>query len=134
MKKVLKIILAILLVQCSNETIKPSSNVPPSSNNTSNPSPLNQGNSPSNLPSNGANDSGSAVKFSTSLNPLLRSYCNSRGCHNYDYTTTKNEIDNIIYRITLPEGDSRLMPRGGPKLSDQEIEIFRRWKADGFLQ
>lgn len=50
-----------------------------------------------------------------------------------DYTVTKNAIDNILDRIQRANGDPQKMPQGGT-LSPDNINIIKKWKADGLLE
>ncbi len=40
----------------------------------------------------------------------------------------------LIDRISLPEGESGLMPLGGPRLPQQNIELIAQWLEDGLLE
>lgn len=58
--------------------------------------------------------------------------CHVSGGTRTDYTVfnnAKNSIDNIISRT-----NSGSMPQGGPQLSQEEIDLFRQWKADGLKE
>ena len=50
-----------------------------------------------------------------------------------DYTATKNAIDNILDRIQRANGDPLKMPQGGT-LSQDNINVFKKWKDDGLLE
>lgn len=50
-----------------------------------------------------------------------------------NYSQVKNNIDNIINRISRPNGDPLKMPQGG-SLSPVQINIITKWKADGLLE
>ena len=44
-----------------------------------------------------------------------------------------DNIDNIINRIERPNGDPLKMPQGG-SLSQSQINLFVKWKADGLIE
>jgi hypothetical protein len=46
------------------------------------------------------------------------------------YDQVKGHIDDILDRIQRPAGDPLKMPKGGA-LSQPQINIFIKWKADG---
>jgi cytochrome c553 len=48
-----------------------------------------------------------------------------------NYASVKNNIDDIIHRIELTPGTRGFMPFKGQKLSDAEINAFKKWKEDG---
>ena len=50
-----------------------------------------------------------------------------------NYNEVKMQIDEIINRIEKPIGDPLKMPQGSA-LPKQQIEIIKKWKADGLLQ
>lgn len=50
-----------------------------------------------------------------------------------NYTAVKNSIDNILDRIQRANGDPLKMPQGGT-LSQDNINIMIKWKADGLLE
>lgn len=50
-----------------------------------------------------------------------------------DYTGVKNSIDNILDRIQRANGDPLKMPQGGT-LSQDNINMIVKWKADGLLE
>ncbi|WP_234109293.1 c-type cytochrome [Chryseobacterium sp. R2A-55] len=50
-----------------------------------------------------------------------------------DYSLVKNAIDNILDRVQKPAGDPGKMPQGG-SLSTTNIDILKKWKADGLLE
>ncbi|GGG66917.1 hypothetical protein BXY58_3461 [Epilithonimonas arachidiradicis] len=50
-----------------------------------------------------------------------------------DYTAVKNSIDNILDRIQRANGDPLKMPQGGT-LSQDNINLIIKWKADGLLE
>ncbi|SHF25040.1 hypothetical protein SAMN05443633_103360 [Chryseobacterium arachidis] len=77
------------------------------------------------------------VTFNKDVKPIIDANCIS--CHSpgsqalTDYGQVKNNIDNIINRISRPTGDPLKMPQGG-SLSPTQINIITKWKADGLLE
>ena len=52
------------------------------------------------------------------------------------YVEVKEAVLNrgLLTRINLPEGDSGLMPKGGPRLPQSSIDLFIKWNEDGLLE
>jgi uncharacterized membrane protein len=52
------------------------------------------------------------------------------------YDQVKNAVLNrgLLTRISLENGDSSLMPKGGPRLPQTTIDIIKKWKEDGLLE
>jgi len=50
------------------------------------------------------------------------------------YDAVKNNIDDIITRIHKNPGEKGYMPFKRPKLADSTIQVFEKWKAEGFVQ
>lgn len=50
-----------------------------------------------------------------------------------NYEEVRNAVLNrgLINRISLEEGNSSLMPQGGPKLPQATINIIKKWQDDG---
>jgi len=81
------------------------------------------------------------VSYKTDIQPIIEANCIS--CHSAvgpasykpftNYNQVKTEIDNILDRIQRPNGDPQKMPQGG-SLSANQINIFKKWKADGLLE
>jgi hypothetical protein len=78
------------------------------------------------------------VKYTETIKPIMSVKCNS--CHNsgnINYSTyqlTKDNINKLLNRIQRENGDNQLMPQGGPKLSQSDINLFLKWQADGLLE
>jgi uncharacterized membrane protein len=85
------------------------------------------------------------VSYQRDVKPLIDSKCNN--CHGNpptfgaptSYTTyenVRNAVLNqgLIDRITRPENTSGAMPLGGPRLSQNEINIIIQWSEEGFAQ
>nr|WP_314498743.1 hypothetical protein [uncultured Chryseobacterium sp.] len=80
----------------------------------------------------------SVVKYESDLKPIIESSCIN--CHSaasfkplVTYTQVRDNIDNIIDRIQRPAGDPLRMPQGG-SLSQNQINFFVKWKADGLIE
>lgn len=81
------------------------------------------------------------VKYTENVKPIIQNNCIS--CHSAsgsaayypltNYAETKTAIDNIISRIQKPVGDPEKMPQGG-SLSQNNIDIIKKWNADGLLE
>lgn len=52
------------------------------------------------------------------------------------YDQVKNAIQNrgLLNRISLNNGNSLLMPQGGPRLPQATIDIVLQWQQDGLLE
>lgn len=50
------------------------------------------------------------------------------------YEAVKNNIDDILARIHKNPGEKGFMPFKRPKLPDSTIQVFEKWKAEGFVQ
>jgi hypothetical protein len=48
-----------------------------------------------------------------------------------NYEAVKSNIDEMIARIEMKEGERGFMPMRKPKLSDSSIAVFKQWKAAG---
>ena len=51
-----------------------------------------------------------------------------------DYNAVKNNVDSILFRISKQEGESGLMPIGGPRLPQNLIDEVVQWQTDGLLE
>ncbi|MFC7347974.1 c-type cytochrome [Chryseobacterium zhengzhouense] len=77
------------------------------------------------------------VTYNKDVKPIIETNCVS--CHSpgaqalTNYSQVKNNIDNIIDRISRPTGDPLKMPQGG-SLSPSQITIITKWKADGLSE
>jgi hypothetical protein len=40
----------------------------------------------------------------------------------------------LLTRISLENGNSSLMPKGGPRLPQTTIDIIKKWEQDGLLE
>ena len=50
------------------------------------------------------------------------------------YDDVKSKIASVKNRIVKAEGDSQLMPEGGPRLPQTSIDIIVKWQSDGLIQ
>lgn len=52
------------------------------------------------------------------------------------YDQVKNAIQNrgLLTRISLENGNSLLMPQGGPRLPQASIDVIVKWNQDGLLE
>lgn len=50
------------------------------------------------------------------------------------YADVKAEADDIIARIQLHPGDKGFMPAKRPRLSEETIQLFKTWKAEGLAE
>lgn len=52
------------------------------------------------------------------------------------YEQVRNAVQNrgLINRISLDNGNSLLMPQGGPKLPQPTIDLVINWEQDGLLE
>jgi uncharacterized membrane protein len=52
------------------------------------------------------------------------------------YDQVKQAVLNrgLLTRISLENGNSSLMPNGGPRMSQSTIDIIIKWEKDGLLQ
>lgn len=51
-----------------------------------------------------------------------------------EYDDVKNNVVNIINRISRQEGEAGLMPLGGPRLPQNLIDQVIQWQTDGLLE
>ncbi|MEL1239911.1 c-type cytochrome [Flavobacterium flavipallidum] len=52
------------------------------------------------------------------------------------YTQVKNAMQNrgLLNRISLNNGNSLLMPQGGPRMPQATIDVVAKWQQDGLLE
>jgi uncharacterized membrane protein len=52
------------------------------------------------------------------------------------YDQVKEAVLNrgLLTRISLENGNSSLMPRGGPRLPQATIDVIKKWEQDGLLE
>lgn len=80
------------------------------------------------------------IKYATDVKPIMDANCiichAPGGSGSFQILTNYNEvkmsIDEIINRIEKPIGDPLKMPQGS-SLPPPQIEIIKKWKADGLL-
>lgn len=83
------------------------------------------------------------VSYNEKIQPLIEMNCSTTGCHDetgqqggvnlVSYAGVRNNADKILSVIQLDEGNSALMPFGGPKLADSLIQHFNCWSNQGKL-
>lgn len=83
-------------------------------------------------------ESGQKITYIADIKPIMINNCGS--CHlaggshpkKFDnYTSTKNNINEILKRVQQSPGSDEFMPQGGSKLSTTNIELLKKWQADG---
>ena len=52
----------------------------------------------------------------------------------YEFVKEAIETRGLLDRITRDEGAPGFMPLGGPRLSQQQIDLVMQWNADGLLE
>ncbi len=82
------------------------------------------------------------LTYENDLKPLIAGKCSP--CHipaeggskkpYASYSAVKDDIDDMIHRISLNPGEHGYMPSRKPKLSDSTINMFKQWKAEGLLE
>lgn len=83
------------------------------------------------------------VTYTNSVKAIIDNNC--IGCHSnppvngapyslVDYDAVKNNVGNIINRISRQDGESGLMPIGGPRLPQNLIDEVVQWQTDGLLE
>jgi hypothetical protein len=82
------------------------------------------------------------VFFDTDVKPLIEAKCTP--CHVPSkggrkealdtYDGAKDHISDVIRRIEMNPDEKGFMPFKHPKLSETEINIFRKWKAEGMVK
>jgi len=83
------------------------------------------------------------VSYSEKIQPLIDMNCSTSGCHDQtgqqggvnltSYEGVRDNADKILSVIQLDQGNSGLMPLGGPKLADSSIRHFNCWSNHGKL-
>ncbi|MBP6023089.1 c-type cytochrome [Ferruginibacter sp.] len=83
-----------------------------------------------------------ATVYNSAVQSLIQAKCTP--CHipskggfkaNLDgYDLSKKYIADIIARIEKNPGDKGFMPFKNPKLSAEEIGVFKKWLAEGLLE
>lgn len=82
----------------------------------------------------------SGVSYVNDVRPILQSSCglNNSGCHSSsagsdlnNYNSVRLRAGQIKTRISLPEGNPSLMPKGRSRLPQSEIDRITCWVDDG---
>jgi hypothetical protein len=81
----------------------------------------------------------SSITYNGNIKSIIQTNCGS--CHVSGpqsgfgtFTSAKNNIDVILTRIKLAQGESGMMPSGGTRLSQATIDMVQKWKDDGLLE
>jgi len=82
------------------------------------------------------------VSYAENVKAIIDNNCTS--CHGAtpisgtdlslsNYVEVRNAVLNkgLINRISLTEGNSSLMPQGGPRLPEATINVIKKWQEDG---
>ncbi|HMK05756.1 MAG TPA: hypothetical protein VK489_16255 [Ferruginibacter sp.] len=82
------------------------------------------------------------VTYAVEVQPLIQARCSP--CHlpskggnkaNFEtYASAKNFGQDILVRVNLNPGQRGFMPFKHPKLTEQEIAVFKKWIDDGLLE
>ena len=82
------------------------------------------------------------ITYAADVLPLIQLKCSP--CHlrskggiktNFEnYKTAKKYGVAMLERIQLPDGKKKYMPLKNPRLSGEEIAVFKKWVDDGLLE
>jgi hypothetical protein len=80
------------------------------------------------------------ITFDANIEPILTTNCSP--CHAYGgseinystYMNAANGITSIINRSNKTKGEDGFMPKSGDKLSQTDLDLLAKWKADGSLE
>lgn len=85
----------------------------------------------------------SVVRYSENVAPVIANNCLS--CHSNppvngapisltSYELVRDAVlqNGLLERISRDNGESGLMPNGGPRLPQHTIDILTQWESDGF--
>lgn len=81
------------------------------------------------------------ISYAANVQPLIVNNCSP--CHippkgNKEalntYETAKANLDNMVVRMQRNPDEKGFMPFKHPKLSDSVINVFTKWKTDGFIE
>ncbi|MDX1684226.1 MAG: hypothetical protein R3275_03260 [Saprospiraceae bacterium] len=83
------------------------------------------------------------ISYETDIRPLMLRSCTP--CHFpekgfkrmlHTYEDTRENIEEIMIRIQLPESDEKFMPfkEKKPSLSEEEIRVFKLWVSQGMSE
>ena len=79
------------------------------------------------------NAASSTTTFNNNVKAILQTNCSS--CHNFgEYSAAKNNISNILNRISRAQGAAGMMPNNGTRLPQASIDLIQKWKDDGLLE
>ena len=79
------------------------------------------------------------ITWDDHIEPIYARYCARANCHvggfePDSFETWSEKVDNLIVRISLPEGEPGQMPPSGASPSETEILLIRWWREDGLLR
>ncbi len=82
------------------------------------------------------------VFYEANILPIIQQSCmpchssSSQGLHLDSYLGVKEEIDDVIYRISLPQNDPKFMPKNlkKPALTIDQINMIKKWKAENMTK
>lgn len=85
------------------------------------------------------------LKYTTNVRPIIESNCIP--CHTdppvngapmklTTYDDVKYAVNNrgLLDRISRPQGAPGMMPNGGTRLPQANIDLIHKWKADGLIE
>jgi hypothetical protein len=86
--------------------------------------------------------SSSQTTYTDNVLPLIQLKCGPCHLHskggiktNFEnYKTAKKNGVAMLERIQLPASKKKYMPTKNPRLSDEEIAVFKKWVDDGLLE
>jgi hypothetical protein len=90
-------------------------------------------------------DLNETITYNEHIKPIIDANCIS--CHNqppingapmslltYQEVKLATQEMELISRVSLPEGNSLLMPVGGPRLPQPLIDVLEKWLEDGLQE
>lgn len=97
----------------------------PSNNNTNSPPPANT------TPGNNTGSTTTGVSFEASIKKIMTdNRCSS--CHSYgNYDAARRNANSIYDRINRAQGAAGLMPQGGTRLPQSDIDLVKKWIDEG---
>ena len=81
-----------------------------------------------------------SVKFGTTIKPIIDASCATPNCHvpggtgpgNFlDYNEILNRVQSGLFKSYVIDGVPEIMPQGGPRLPNDQIEKIKCWLAAG---
>jgi hypothetical protein len=90
-------------------------------------------------------DLNQTITYNEHIKPIIDANCIN--CHNqppvngapmalltYQNVKLATQEMDLISRVSLPEGNSLLMPVGGPRLPQPVIDVIEKWLEDGLQE